>query len=120
MGTSFFSWSSKKQETTGQSIEEAEYIVAASTVNKDIWLRNMMKDLGHEPTEVTKIMCDNSSTVLISKNPVFQGQTKQIKIKFHFIREVQQSNEMLLGHCSSENHLADIFISHCQRKGLNI
>ena len=94
LGTSCFSWSSRKQETTTQSTAEAEYIAGASTVNKDIWLRKMMKDLGHEPTEVTKIMCDNRSTVSISKNPVFHGRTKHINIKFDFIREVQQSNEM--------------------------
>ena len=54
-------------------------------------------------------MCDNISTVLILKNPMFHGRTKHIKIKYHFIREVQQSNEVLLVHCSSENQLADIF-----------
>ena len=54
-------------------------------------------------------MCDNISAVSISKNPVFHGRTKHIKIKYHFIREVQQSNEVLLVHCSSENQLADIF-----------
>lgn len=46
---------------------------------------------------------------LSKKNPVFHGRTKHIKIKFHFIREVQQSNEVLLVHCSSQNQLADIF-----------
>ena len=69
----------------------------------------MKTDLSHEQTKATKIMCDNSLVVSISKNPVFHGRTKHIKIKFHFIREVQQSNEVLLVHCSSENHLADIF-----------
>ena len=69
----------------------------------------MMKDLVHEQIEATKIMCDNNSAVSISKNSVFHGQTKHIKIKFHLIREVQQSNEVLLVHCSSENQLADIF-----------
>ena len=43
------------------------------------------------------------------KKSVFRGRTKHIKIKFYFIREVQQSNEVLLVHCSSENQLADIF-----------
>ncbi|XP_015168566.1 uncharacterized mitochondrial protein AtMg00810-like [Solanum tuberosum] len=109
LGTSCFSWSSRKQETTAQSTAEAEYIAAASAVNQAIWLRKMLKDLGYEQTEATKIMCDNSSAVSISKNPVFHGRTKHIKIKFHFIREVQQSNEVLLVHCSSQNQLADIF-----------
>lgn len=109
LNSGVFTWSSKKQETTAQSTAEAEYIAAASAVNQAIWLRKMLKDLGHEQIEATKIMCDNSSAVSISKNPVFHGRTKHIKIKFHFIREVQQSNEVMLIHCSSEEQLADIF-----------
>ncbi|XP_015167259.1 uncharacterized mitochondrial protein AtMg00810-like [Solanum tuberosum] len=109
LGTSCFNWSSRKQKTTAQSTSEAEYIACASTVNQAIWLRKMLKDLGHEQTEATKIMCDKSSAVSISKNSVFHGQTKHIKIKFSFIREVQQSNEVLFVLCSFENQLADIF-----------
>nr|CAN71524.1 hypothetical protein VITISV_037362 [Vitis vinifera] len=81
LGLGFFTWSSKKQETTTQFIVEAEYIVVASAVNQ----------------------------VSILKNLMFHGRTKYIKIKYHFIREVQQSNEVLLVHCSSKNQLADIF-----------
>ena len=73
LGTSCFCWSSRKQETTAQSTTEAEYIVVASAVNQVIWLRKMMKDLGHEQTEATKIMCDNSSAVSILKNHVLHG-----------------------------------------------
>ena len=68
-----------------------------------------MKDLVHEQTEPTQIMCDNSSAISISKNQVFHGRTKHIKIKYYFIREVQLSNEMLLVHYSFENQRANIF-----------
>ena len=34
LGSGFFTWSSKKQETTTQSIAKAKYIVAASAVNQ--------------------------------------------------------------------------------------
>ena len=89
LGSGFFTWSSKKQETTAQSTVEAEYIAAASAINQALWLKKILKDLGQEQVEATNIMCDNTSTVSISKNPVFHGRTKQIKIKYHFIREVQ-------------------------------
>ncbi|XP_069147117.1 uncharacterized protein [Solanum lycopersicum] len=79
--------SSRKQETTTQSTAEVEYITFASAVNQVIWLRKMIKDLGHEQAEATKIMFDNKSAVSISKNPVFHSRTKHVKIKFHFIRE---------------------------------
>ncbi|KAL6328763.1 hypothetical protein AAG906_003780 [Vitis piasezkii] len=109
IGSSFFTWSLKKQETITQSTTEVEYIVVASVVNQALWLRKILKDLGQEQVEATNIMCDNISAVSISKNLVFHGRTKHIKIKYHFIREVQQSNEVLLVHCSSKNQLADIF-----------
>jgi len=54
-------------------------------------------------------MCDNSSAISISKNLVFHGHIKNIKIKFHFIIEVQQSKEVLLDHYTSEDQLAEIF-----------
>ncbi|XP_015163302.1 uncharacterized mitochondrial protein AtMg00810-like [Solanum tuberosum] len=41
LGTSCFSWSSRKQETTAQSTAEVEYIAAASAVNQAIWLRKL-------------------------------------------------------------------------------
>ncbi|KAL6318455.1 hypothetical protein AAG906_041222 [Vitis piasezkii] len=81
----------------------------ASVVNQALWLRKILKDLGQEQVKATNIMCDNISVVSISKNPTFHGRTKHIKIKYHFIREVQQSNEVLLVHYSFENQLADIF-----------
>ncbi|XP_022751434.1 fructose-1,6-bisphosphatase 1-like [Durio zibethinus] len=42
------------------------------------------------------------------KNPVFHGRTKHIKIKYHFIREVEAENEVKLVHCKSEDQIADI------------
>ncbi|XP_049399977.1 protein STRICTOSIDINE SYNTHASE-LIKE 4-like [Solanum stenotomum] len=42
-----------------------EYIVVASAVNQTIWLRKILKDLGHGQTEATKIMCDKSSTFYV-------------------------------------------------------
>ena len=101
LGSSFSTWSSKKQETTTHSTAKAEYIIAASIVNQALWLRKILKDLEQEQVEATDIMCDNIFAVSISKNPMFHGRTKHIKIKYHFIREVQQSNEVLLVHYSS-------------------
>lgn len=63
LGTSCVSWSSWKQETTAQSIAKAKYVAVASSVNQAIWLRKTLKDLGHEQTEVTRIISDNKSAI---------------------------------------------------------
>ncbi|XP_016684141.1 uncharacterized mitochondrial protein AtMg00810-like [Gossypium hirsutum] len=48
LGSRVFCWSSKKQQTVAQSTAEAEYIVAATTVNQAIWLRKLLFDLNEE------------------------------------------------------------------------
>ncbi|KAG8492349.1 hypothetical protein CXB51_009664 [Gossypium anomalum] len=108
LGSGAFCWSSKKQQTVAQSTAEAEYIAAAAAVNQAIWLRKLLPDLNEEQSEATEIMVDNQSVVAIAKNPVFHGKTKHFKIKFHFVREAEQTGEISLVHCSSQDQLADI------------
>ncbi|KAG8480419.1 hypothetical protein CXB51_025096 [Gossypium anomalum] len=107
LGSSVFCWSSKKQQTVAQSTAEAEYIAAAA-VNQAIWLRKLLCDLNEEQLDATEIFVDNQSAVAIAKNPVFHGKTKHFKIKFHFIREAEQSREVSLVNCCSKDQLADI------------
>ncbi|KAA3471058.1 Integrase, catalytic core [Gossypium australe] len=71
-------------------------------------LRKIMADMNLHQREATEIRCDNQSAVAIAKNPMFHGKTKHFKIKFHFVREMEQSQEIRLVHCSSEDQLADI------------
>ncbi|XP_039159594.1 uncharacterized protein LOC120289129 [Eucalyptus grandis] len=59
--------------------------------------------------EATPILCDNKSAIAISKNPVFHRRTKHIDIKYHFIREEQNNEEIELKYCKTEEQVADIF-----------
>ena len=83
-------------------------MAAIAEVNHAIWLRKLMFDLALVQEKPTPIHCDNKSAVLITKNPMFHGRTKNFKIKFHIVREAQSELEVLLIQCSSEDQLADI------------
>lgn len=98
-----FCWSSKKQQTVTQSIAEAKSIATAATVNQAIWLRKLLCDLNESQGETIEINVDNQSVVAIAKNPVFHGKTNHSKIRYHFVREVEQSKEVNLIHYSSED-----------------
>ena len=87
-GSSYFRWSSKKQEIIAQSIAEAKYVAVATVVNQALWLRKLMTDLKMVQDDATKIFVDNQVAIAISKNPVFHGRTKHFKIKYYFAREV--------------------------------
>ena len=60
IGSSVFSWNSKKQETIAQLIVEVEYISVVA-VNQTIWLKKILKDLNQEQAEATEIYCDTVS-----------------------------------------------------------
>lgn len=106
MGSSVFSWCSKKQEVVAQSTAEAEFVAA---VNQAIWLRNVLADLGLKQDEGTKVSIDNQAAISISHNPVFHGKTKHFNIKLFYLREVQENGDVSLVYCKTEDQAADMF-----------
>jgi hypothetical protein len=60
------------------STTEAEYIAAASCACQCVWMRRVLEKLGHKEEKSTLVQCDNSSTIKLSKNPVFHGRSKHI------------------------------------------
>lgn len=102
------SWSSKKQPVVTLSTTEAEYIAAASCACQGVWLRRILEKLGHVQDKCTTILCDNSSTIKLSKNPVLHGRSKHIDIRFHFLRDLAKDGVVELVHCNTQEQLADI------------
>ena len=92
-GTTFFlgnclvSWSSKKQSSVSLSTAEAEYIAAVACCTQILWMKQTLQDIHVTCDESIQILCDKTSAISISKNPVMHSKTKHIPIKFHFLRE---------------------------------
>lgn len=110
IGSGAISWASKKQPIVSLSTTEAEYIAAASCACQCIWIRGILDQLGTEEQEATStlILCDNSSTIQLSKNPVFHGKSKHIAVRFHFLRDLVRDEVVKLSYCKSEDQIADI------------
>jgi len=69
----------------------------------------MLKDLGHEQKEVTKLFYDNNSVIALSKNVVFHKRTKHIDMRYHYIRELINAGEITMEPCRIEEQYVDIF-----------
>ena len=108
MGTTAVSWASKKQPVVSLSATEAEYIAAASCACQCIWLRRILKHLGLGENEATKILCDNNSTIQLSKNPVLHGRSKHIAVRFHFLRDLVNEQVVQLKYCNTNEQVADV------------
>ena len=88
-------WSFRKQPIITLSTTEAEFVAAAACACQAIWMTRILKEIGHVQAAGTKLMCDNSSTIKLSKNPVLHGCSKHIRIRFHLLRILQEKESLI-------------------------
>jgi hypothetical protein len=109
IGTKAVSWPSKKQPIVTLSTTEAEFIAAASCACQGIWLSRILALIDRRrKKECITILCDNSSSIKLSRNHVMHGRSKHIDVRFHFLRDLTKSGSVQLVHCSSIDQVADI------------
>ena len=82
LGLNLVSWYSKKQNLVALSIAEAEYVAAGSCCAQILWIKQQLKDFGIKLSK-TPILCDNTSAINLSKNPVQHSRSKHIEIRHH-------------------------------------
>ena len=108
-GTCVVSWDSKKQCIVTLSSATTQYVSTTSVACQSVWMRIMLKDLSQNQQEPTTILCENSSTIALSKNRVFHKTTKNIDTRYHFIRELVNNKDICLEFRRSNDQLVDIF-----------
>ena len=55
------------------------------------------------------ILCDNTSVINLTKNPIQHSRTKHIEIRHHFIRDHVQKGDIVLEYVDTKSQMADIF-----------
>ncbi|GJR18820.1 retrovirus-related pol polyprotein from transposon TNT 1-94 [Tanacetum coccineum] len=83
LGGKLVSWSSKKQDCTGMSTAEAEYVSLSA--------------------------CYAQSAIAISCNPVQHSKTKHIDIQYHFIKEHVERGTVEIYFVGTEYQLGNLF-----------
>jgi hypothetical protein len=43
-----------------------------------------------------KVSCDSQRTIFLAKNPTYHSKTKHIDVQYHFVRDMLESNKVLL------------------------
>eukprot|EP00253_Pinus_taeda_P026935 PITA_26935 len=116
MGSRLVSWFSKKQSSIALSTAEAEYVGAASCCTQLLWMLQTLQDFQITWTPPISILCDNTSAISISKNPVMHSKTKHISIKYHFLREQVLEQKVKLEYVPSKEQVADILTKPLPRE----
>ncbi|KAK2978736.1 hypothetical protein RJ640_012191 [Escallonia rubra] len=108
LGHSLVSWSSKKQNSVALSTTEAEYMAVGACCAQILWMKQTLLDFGLKYDHIP-ILCDNTSAIDLTKNPIQHSRTKHIEIKHHFIRDHVQKGDIVLDFVDTNHQLADIF-----------
>ena len=108
LGESLVSWSSRKQCSVALSTAEAEYIAAGSCCTQLLWMMQTLKDFGLQYSKVP-IKCDNTSAIMMSKNPGDHARTKHIEIRHEFLKDHIARGHIKLLYIDTKNQIADIF-----------
>ena len=87
---------------------EVEFVAIAVCACQGVWMKRILKELGHPDEGCTTVMCDNSSTNKLSKNPIMHGRIKHIDVRFHLLRNLAKEGTIELVHCGSQDQVADI------------
>ncbi|KAA0059757.1 pol polyprotein [Cucumis melo var. makuwa] len=89
------------------SSTEVEYVALSEATKEAISLKGFLKDFGISQKSV-KLYCENQSTIHLSKNQQYHGRTKHTNIKFHFIREQIEKQEVEVLKVQTSENAADM------------
>jgi hypothetical protein len=86
----------------------SEYKALANATVELVWLQSLLRELGFPgSTHIPILWCDNLGATYLLANPRFHGDTKHIKVDFHFVRERVASRNLQIRFLSTKDQLAD-------------
>ncbi|GJZ04165.1 copia protein [Tanacetum coccineum] len=86
----------------------SKYVSLSACCAQVTWIRTQLLDYRFHYHEIP-IYCDSKSAIAISCNPVQHSRTKQINIRYHFIKEHVEKGTIELYFVGTEYQLADLF-----------
>jgi hypothetical protein len=102
------SWQSTKQRIVAQSSCEAEYIAAAAGACQAVWLARLLSEIRDMVVRVPILRIDNKSAISLIKNPVLHDRSKHIDVRFHVLREYENTGQIKVEFIRIEDQLGDI------------
>jgi len=65
------------------------------------------------------LLCDNTSAINLTKNPIQHSRTKRNEIHHHFIRDHVINGDCVIQFVNFDNQLADLLTKPLNKEGFN-
>jgi hypothetical protein len=85
-----------------------EYITLSEAMCEAKWLAALYDKLGYQVNRPIKIFSDNNRSIAIATNPPFYKQSKDITIRYHWIRQQIQDGLLQIHPCWDPQQTANI------------
>jgi hypothetical protein len=95
------------QSTVAISTTEAEYMAMVEAAKEALWLIGLVKELGIHQVGVS-LYYDSQSFIYLAMNQEYHARTKHIDVRFHKIRELVNTGELLLENIHTSENAADM------------
>ncbi len=112
------SHSSKLQSIVALSTYEVEYAAMCEAGKEAVWLGYLLAELGFRKRFTPVILCaDNQGSIALSNNPEFHCRTKNIDVRFHWIREAVSMKQLQIIYIPTAEMAADGLIKSSPAPG---
>nr|GEV27203.1 retrovirus-related Pol polyprotein from transposon TNT 1-94 [Tanacetum cinerariifolium] len=118
MGCCLTFWFFKKQTTLAISTTEAEYVSAKKACQQALWMKQALIDYDKRLDEFS-IMYDNKGAIDLNRNPIQHSITKNIEIRYYFLRDNVQKGNVSIEKVASEDNTAGVLTKPLKREVLN-
>ncbi|KAL0444634.1 UNVERIFIED_CONTAM: Retrovirus-related Pol polyprotein from transposon RE1 [Sesamum latifolium] len=109
LGSSLFSWKTKKKNIVSRSSNKAKYRAMAASVCELQWISFLLKDFEISVSTPIPFWCDNQAALHITANPVFHEHTKHLDIDCYVVRFKYKEGFILPSFLSCKLQIVDIF-----------
>ena len=101
--------SSKRQTTIALSSTEAELYAMCKAAQEAAWIRQIMRGLAYESQDGSQIRLygDNQGALALVENPELHQRTKHIAVKWFYIRQQAERQEIDVWYCPTTDMVAD-------------
>jgi hypothetical protein len=97
---------SKQHAVIALSTTRVEYMEATHGSKEVAWMQWLCSGIGFEH-KYMKIICNNQSAIFMAKNPGYHSKTKHIGVQCHFVRDMLESNKVLLEKVDTLENIED-------------
>ena len=116
-------WGSIKQTVVVDSTCSAEYVAASVCCKQIMQAENMVQFLDFTCPKPYRMYTDSQACLKIATNGSKLGMVRHLEIRYHLIRCIVLSGDIVLEYCITEDMLADLFtkiVTSAQDKRLAI